>query len=103
MAMRELTPPLATSGNKRVTWIFYFGADRGVVIGSSYILSRPGYQRFLFEEAENRGVQFQFDSPADTIEDSATRPALLLKNGDRIEADLIVGADGTYIYMNLTV
>lgn len=61
---------------------------------SSYVLSRPGYQRFLFEEAEKRGVQFQFGTPAETMEDDADRPVLLLKNGDRIEADLIVGADG---------
>jgi salicylate hydroxylase len=70
-------------------------ADCGIVVGSSYILSRRGYQRFLFEEAEKRGVQFIFSSPAETIEDNATRPALILRNGDRVEADLIVGADGS--------
>lgn len=71
-------------------------ANYDVVFGSSYILSRPGYQRFLFEEAEKRGVRFKFSSPAETVEDHATRPVLILKNGDRIEADLIVGADGAY-------
>jgi salicylate hydroxylase len=69
-----------------------------IVVGSSYILSRRGYQRFLFEEAEKRGVQFRFNSPAEIIEDNATRPALILRNGDRIETDLVVGADGTYFH-----
>lgn len=78
-------------------------ADFGDVIDSSYILSRRGYQQFLFEEAEKRGVQFRFSSPAETIEDSAKRPVLILKNGSRIEADIIVGADGTYYRMTLTV
>jgi salicylate hydroxylase len=71
-------------------------------VDSSYILSRRGYQRFLFEEAEKRGVQFRFGSPAESIEDNTTRPVLILKNGDRIEADLIVGADGTYFYKDFT-
>ena len=66
------------------------------MVGSSYILSRRGYQRFLFEDAEKRGVQFRFSSPAETIEDNATRPVLILKNGDRVETDVIIGADGTY-------
>ncbi|KAN0104053.1 FAD/NAD(P)-binding domain containing protein [Hyaloscypha variabilis] len=61
---------------------------------ASYILSRPGYQRFLYEETEKRGVKFRFGNPAETVEDNATRPVLILKNGDRIGADLIVGADG---------
>jgi NAD(P)H-nitrite reductase large subunit len=66
------------------------------VPGRSYILSRRGYQQLLFEEAEKRGVQFRFGSPAVTIQDNAERPALTLKNGSRIEADLVIGADGTY-------
>jgi salicylate hydroxylase len=74
-----------------------------MVVGSSYILSRRGYQHFLFEEAEKRGVQFRFRSPAETIEDNTTRPVLILKNGDRVETDLIVGADGTYFHKNFTV
>jgi salicylate hydroxylase len=74
-----------------------------VVVGSSYILSRRGYQRFLFEEAEKQGVQFRFSSPAETIEDNATRPVLILKNGDRVERDLIVGADGMSFRKSFTV
>jgi salicylate hydroxylase len=73
------------------------------VARSSYILSRRGYQRFLFEEAEQRGVQFRFSSPAEPIEDNATRPVLILKNGARVEADLIVGADGTYSHKDFVV
>jgi 2-polyprenyl-6-methoxyphenol hydroxylase-like FAD-dependent oxidoreductase len=53
----------------------------------------------LFEEAEKRGVQFRFGSPAETIQDNAERPVLTLKNGIRTEADLIIGADGTYYRM----
>ncbi|KAI9825138.1 MAG: hypothetical protein M1819_000596 [Sarea resinae] len=61
---------------------------------ASYILSRHGYQRFLFEEAEKRGVQFRFNSRAETIKDDPARPALVLEGGEKIEADIIVGADG---------
>jgi 2-polyprenyl-6-methoxyphenol hydroxylase-like FAD-dependent oxidoreductase len=78
-------------------------ADFGVVIDSSYILSRRGYQQLLFEEAEKRSVQFRFSSPAESVEDNAMRPVLILKNGNRIEADLIVGADGKYYRRTLTV
>jgi 2-polyprenyl-6-methoxyphenol hydroxylase-like FAD-dependent oxidoreductase len=79
--------------------MFISEADHGVVPGRSYILSRRGYQQLLFEEAEKRGVQFRFGSPAETIRDNAERPVLTLKNGIRIEADLIIGADGTYYRM----
>jgi len=68
------------------------------VVDSSYILSRPGYQRFLVEEAEKRGVKFRFGCAAESFEDNAARPVLILKNGDRVEADLIVGADGTFFH-----
>lgn len=78
-------------------------ADFGAVVDSSYILSQRGYQQLLFEEAEKRGVQFRFSSPAETIEDSAKRPVLILKNGSRIEADIIVGADGKYYPRTITV
>lgn len=71
------------------------------MLGRSYILSRRGYPQLLFEEAEKRGVQFRFGSPAETIKDKAERPALILKNGSRIEADLIVVSDGTYYRIKL--
>ncbi len=71
-------------------------------VARSYILSRPGYQRFLYEEAGKLGVKFRFGSSAETVEDNATRPILILKNGERIEADLIVGADGMYFMRSLS-
>ncbi len=47
-------------------------------------------------------MKFRFGSSAETVEDNATRPILILKNGDRIEADLIVGADGMYCMRSLS-
>ena len=76
--------------------------DIDCVVARSYILSRPGYQRFLYEETEKRGVKFRFGNPAETVEDNATRPVLILKNGDRIGADLIVGADGMCFIKSLS-
>jgi len=62
---------------------------------SGYALSRPGFQRFLFDVAEQRGVRFRFDSRVETIEDNSLRPVLICKNGSRIYADVLIGADGT--------
>jgi len=66
---------------------------------ASYVLSRRGYQRFLFEEAEKRGVRVRFSCPVAEVEDGASKPVLVLKNGERVEADLIIGADGNYLHV----
>ena len=36
-------------------------------------------------------------NPAEQVRDNNTRPILILKNGNRIEADLAAGTDGTFL------
>ena len=51
------------------------------------------YQQVLYEAAIESGVRIEFGSSIISIDENS--PALVLGNGERILADLIVGADGT--------
>lgn len=62
----------------------------------SYILSREGYQKFLYDEATNIGASVRFNSRVDKVEDNADRPVVTLTDGSRYEADVIVGCDGEF-------
>lgn len=68
------------------------------------MISRKGYQAFLYAEAKKLGVQVRFNNRVVTFEDLTNRPAILLADGARLEADLVVGADGEFaiIYPPMT-
>jgi flavin-dependent dehydrogenase len=55
---------------------------------------RQTYQRLLYEAAVREGVKVRFGARVENLEDSSPRPCVILSTGERIEADLIVGADG---------
>ena len=52
------------------------------------------FQKVLYETAVKSGARIFFDNPVVTIDETA--PALTLKNGIEIRADLIIGADGIF-------
>jgi salicylate hydroxylase len=56
---------------------------------------RQTYQRLLYEAAVREGVNVRFGARVEKLADSSPLPCVILSTGERIEADLIVGADGT--------
>lgn len=55
-------------------------------------MARFRLQETLADVALERGVEIKFSSPVVSIDHK--QPAVLLKDGVRMEADLIIGADG---------
>jgi 2-polyprenyl-6-methoxyphenol hydroxylase-like FAD-dependent oxidoreductase len=58
-------------------------------------IPRQTYQRLLYEAATREGVNVRFGARVERIDDGEMGPSVKLSTGERIEADLIVGADGT--------
>ena len=66
---------------------------RLVLCISSYLLiHRAKYQQLLCEAAVEAGVSLNFGCPVASVDENTT--TMVLKDGQRISADLIVGADG---------
>ena len=67
--------------------------DRTLVTGHrSWTIARFRLQETLAEVAAERGVKIRFNSLVLSIDQD--RPAVILKDGAEVEADLIIGADG---------
>lgn len=58
--------------------------------------SRPKFHAMLLRQLSRVGVEIEYDRPvADYFEDPETDKAgVILKNGERIEVDIVVAADG---------
>jgi len=52
------------------------------------------YQRILAEEALKLGADLRFGCGVQSVECNVDRPRVWLDNGEVLEADVIVGADG---------
>lgn len=67
-------------------------------------ITRERYQRELFLEAINAGVEVRFACRVRHINE--TGPSVTLTSGEQIEGDLIIGADGkqshSYIVVRLS-
>ncbi|KAF4451657.1 FAD/NAD(P)-binding domain-containing protein [Fusarium austroafricanum] len=59
----------------------------------SYILSRQGYQQFLYDEAVKLGVIVSLNNRVGKVDDNQDQPEITLTDGSRHQADLIVGRD----------
>jgi salicylate hydroxylase len=57
-----------------------------------WLIHRADYQRILFDAAKDNGVNILLGSPIERVEESG--PIAVLKSGARLEADIIIGADG---------
>ncbi len=62
------------------------------VAGHQMYVLRSDFRRAMLSKAVALGVQVHFD--IDIVGVDSSRPALLLKDGNEITADLIIGADG---------
>jgi salicylate hydroxylase len=67
-------------------------ATRAAYGFTSWLPSRYKLQGILAKVAEEQGVNILFDSPVASVHQDT--PVILLKDGTKFEADLIVGADG---------
>ncbi|CZR68717.1 uncharacterized protein PAC_18616 [Phialocephala subalpina] len=57
-----------------------------------YTIHRADYQQVLWETAKEKGVTLHLGCRVVSVEDETT--TVVLRSGERIEADLIIGADG---------
>jgi salicylate hydroxylase len=59
---------------------------------SYWLIHRADYQRILFDAAKENGVTIRLGSPIETVDEAG--PIVILKNGEKLKADIVVGADG---------
>lgn len=59
-------------------------------------MHRADYQRVLAEEANRLGAQFRFGAEVVKVDCFDRRPNVTLANGEQLDADLVVGADGLW-------
>ena len=62
--------------------------------GRLWPLHRADLQEVLYNEARRRGVVFRFGCPVVATDEDWNSLAVVVKGGERIEADVVVGADG---------
>jgi salicylate hydroxylase len=55
---------------------------------------RADLQQILYEAAMKRGITFRLGCPVVSLDEDDDTSAVVIKGGERIEADVIVGADG---------
>jgi len=55
-------------------------------------MHRPIYQKLLYEAAVREGVVVRFGAIVESVDQ--TGPSITLSTGEKISADVIVGADG---------
>ena len=58
------------------------------------MIHRADYQRLLWEEAERLGVKLRLSSSVVDLDCRNIAPSLKLVDGEKVEADVIVLADG---------
>ncbi|EON65108.1 hypothetical protein W97_04344 [Coniosporium apollinis CBS 100218] len=59
-----------------------------------WLIHRADYQRLLYDAALAAGATVHLRRAISTVDDSGPCPSVTLKDGSRLEADLIIGADG---------
>lgn len=57
-----------------------------------WLIHRADYQRLLYDAALEAGAEVMLSSPIDSIDQRT--PAVILKDGRKLESDLMIGADG---------
>ena len=58
------------------------------------MIHRTDYMRILFERAVQEGVTIRTRQMVSSIDDSGTRVIITLQDQSKLEADLVIGADG---------
>lgn len=69
-----------------------FGLDLTFRPNRYWLIHRADYQDILQEAAVESGVHVVLGAPVESIDEN--KPAVRLKSGQELEADLVVGADG---------
>lgn len=69
-----------------------------------YMFHRADLQKALEQAVRSIGPSvIQLDSRCESVDTSGRRPAVILKSGKRVEADLVVGADGVHSRVRLQI
>jgi salicylate hydroxylase len=93
MAGKYLSTHSLTEQNGEVLSIAPLDPEMTEVYGTPYwLIHRPDYHRLLHEAAVENGCEIRVRSRVISVDESV--PSITLKNGETLEADLIVGADG---------
>jgi salicylate hydroxylase len=57
-----------------------------------WLIHHADYQKILYDAAIELGIRVLLESPVETVDEHG--PIVVLKNGQQLSADLVVGADG---------
>lgn len=83
-----------SSGRRGCTWLIAL-ARHCQTLTLCRIIHRVDYHRILLDEAIRLGAVLQLGAEVENI--YTEQPAVLLAGGRRISADIVIGADGTFI------
>ncbi|TVY82182.1 FAD-dependent monooxygenase OpS4 [Lachnellula suecica] len=59
-----------------------------------WFIHRADFQKILYDAATEFGIEVIFEAPVERVREDGSRTKVVLKNGEELEADLVVGADG---------
>ncbi|KAF9890434.1 hypothetical protein FE257_005839 [Aspergillus nanangensis] len=78
------------------------GANEMTQLGGEWmVIHRADYHRVLVQEAKRRGVHLRLSSRVESLDTVNTQA--LLANGEKVSADVIVGADGLWSQTRSTI
>lgn len=86
---------LLSCGGER--WIWWTKSTVLTKRGSFWSVHRADLQNVLYEAAKKIGIEVRLGCTVVGVDEAG--PAVLIQGGERIEADLIVGADGESCYL----
>ncbi len=72
-------------------------------VGRLWPLHRADLQRVLYDEARSQGVIFRLGCMVVATDEDEHSLAVVVEGGERIEADVIVGADGKLLIRLFTL
>jgi 2-octaprenylphenol hydroxylase len=71
-----------------------FDADEFGIPHLGYIAANEQVRAALLDVLASTAVELRFDAPIDALDDARERPRLALGDGTRLDADLVIAADG---------
>jgi salicylate hydroxylase len=67
-------------------------SERTLIFDRYWLIHRADYQKILYDAAVEAGVHFSLGCHVESVDDNEA--TIMLRDGRRLQADLIVGADG---------
>lgn len=95
----EALNKVSVQSNKLCYWSYKGERPFAVtnLVGQRFETDRPSVQRALYQLAVAKGVEVSFGKNIENVEDVGEKARLYTSDGETLEADLIIGADGMCI------